>query len=110
MPPDLPPPNRRGLSILIVKGRMCQAPGVLCSFPLAASVEELGPTNRSVWGSRSASSVLLIALIGGVLLDVTVAALRVEVFATGDFVLQDHLRIRSWSFIAPLLGRYRRHL
>jgi len=61
-------------------------------------------------GSCSASSILLIALVGAVLLDVTMPALRVEVFTTGNFVLDDYIRVRTWSFIAPLLRRDGRHL
>jgi hypothetical protein len=61
-------------------------------------------------GSCSASSILLIALVGGVLLDVTMPALCVEVFTTGNFVLDHYIRVRTWSFIAPLLRRDGRHL
>jgi hypothetical protein len=64
----------------------------------------------SVLGSCSASSILLIALVCGVLLDVTMPALCVEVFTTGNFVLDHYIRVRTWSFIAPLLRRDGRHL
>jgi hypothetical protein len=77
---------------------------------LGSCLEGAGPPNRSIWDSCSASSILLIALVGRVLLDVTVTALRVEVFTTGNFLFHHHIRIRTWSFIAPLLGRDRRHL
>jgi hypothetical protein len=64
----------------------------------------------SVLGSCSASSILLIALLDGVLLDVAVAALRVKVFKAGNFVLCYYIRVRTRSIIAPLLRRDGRHL
>jgi len=88
---------------------------IVMSFPtlfgmLAILPGRTGAATVRCWSSCSASSILLIALVGGVLLDVTMPALCVEVFTTGNFVLDHYIRVRTWSFIAPLLRRDGRHL
>lgn len=61
-------------------------------------------------GSCVASSILLVALIGGVLLDVPLAALGIEVLASGLLLVGIDLRVGTRSFVAPLFRRHGRHL
>ena len=55
------------------------------------------------------SSILLIALVCRVLLDVAVPSLAVKVFTAGRILLDVDLRICAGALVAPLLGRNRRH-
>jgi hypothetical protein len=56
------------------------------------------------------ATILLLALIGGVLLDVAVPALVIEVLASASVVLTLDLPIGAGAFVAPLLRRNRRQI
>src|SRR4051812_10249719 len=78
---------------------------VLAVLPRGARTTEAFCIWVLVWHS----SVLLVALVGRVLLDVAVTALGVEVLAAGGFVVGLDLWIRSGSLVAALLWRYGGH-
>jgi hypothetical protein len=72
----------------------------------------MNPVRRSVRYSRSfaaSSSILLITLIGGILLDIPVAPLLIEILTAWNLLLFLKMGIGSGTFIAPLFWRYGRH-
>src|SRR3954447_1720018 len=79
--------------------------GVLAVLPRGARTTEAFSVRVLVWHS----SVLLVALVCRVLLDVAVTALGVEVLAAGHLFARLDPWIRSGSLVAALLWRYGGH-
>jgi hypothetical protein len=72
----------------------------------------MSPARRIVRYSSSyaaSSSILLIALIRGILFDVSVTPLLIEVFTTWNLLLSLNLGIGSGTFVAPLIRGHGRH-
>jgi hypothetical protein len=72
----------------------------------------MSPARRIVRYSSSCaawSSILLIPLIRRILFDVPVTPLLIEVFTIWNLLLSLNLRIRSRTFVAPLVRGHGRH-